>query len=172
MIMDTLAGLAFAFEPPLIDYMKEKPKKKNESIINRYMISEIAVTSIYSSFLCLFFLKSDFINSLFRTSANNAYIMSAFFGLFIFIDIFNSFSARTSRINIFSNIEKNKTFILIMAFITIVQIILIYFGGTMFRTKSLTFFEFLVMLILAITVIPVDSFRKFIYKKKYGTENV
>ena len=34
-----------------------------------------------------------------------------------------------------SNIEKNKTFILIMAFITIVQIILIYFGGTMFRTK-------------------------------------
>ena len=70
MIMDTLAGLAFAFEPPLIDYMKEKPKKKNESIINRYMISEIAVTSIYSSFLCLFFLKSDFINSLFRTSAN------------------------------------------------------------------------------------------------------
>ena len=172
MIMDTLAGLAFAFEPPLIDYMKEKPKKKNESIINRYMISEIAVTSIYSSFLCLFFLKSDFINSLFRTSANNAYIMSAFFGLFIFIDIFNSFSARTSRINIFSNIEKNKTFILIMAFITIVQIILIYFGGTMFRTKSLTLFEFLVMLILAITVIPVDSFRKFVYKKKYGTENV
>ena len=172
MIMDTLAGLAFAFEPPLIDYMKEKPKKKNESIINRYMISEIAVTSIYSSFLCLFFLKSDFINSLFRTSANNAYIMSAFFGLFIFIDIFNSFSARTSRINIFSNIEKNKTFILIMAFITIVQIILIYFGGTMFRTKSLTLFEFLVMLILAITVIPVDSFRKFIYKKKYGIENV
>ena len=54
----------------------------------------------------------------------------------------------------------------------IVQIILIYFGGTMFRTKSLTLFEFLVMLILAITVIPVDSFRKFIYKKKYGTENV
>ena len=141
MIMDTLAGLAFAFEPPLIDYMKEKPKKKNESIINRYMISEIAV-------------------------------MSAFFGLFIFIDIFNSFSARTSRINIFSNIEKNKTFILIMAFITIVQIILIYFGGTMFRTKSLTLFEFLVMLMLAITVIPVDSFRKFVYKKKYGTDNV
>ena len=69
-------------------------------------------------------------------------------------------------------IEKNKTFILIMAFITIVQIILIYFGGTMFRTKSLTLFEFLVMLILAITVIPIDSFRKFVYKKKYGTENV
>ena len=72
----------------------------------------------------------------------------------------------------FSNIEKNKTFILIMAFITIVQIILIYFGGTMFRTKSLTLFEFLIMLMLAITVIPIDSFRKFIYKKKYGTENV
>lgn len=172
MIMDTLAGLAFAFEPPLIDYMSEKPKKKNESIINRYMISEILITSIYSCALCLFFLKSDFINSLFRTNCDNAYIMSAFFGLFIFIDIFNSFSARTSRINILANIKENKAFIAIMSFITIVQILLIYFGGTMFRTKSLTLFEFLVMLILAFSVIFVDSIRKYFYKKKYGEENV
>ena len=35
MVMDTLAGLAFSFEPPLIEYMEEKPKKKNESIINK-----------------------------------------------------------------------------------------------------------------------------------------
>ena len=34
MVMDTLAGLAFAFEPPLIEYMYEYPKKKNELYIN------------------------------------------------------------------------------------------------------------------------------------------
>ena len=31
--MDTLAGLAFSFEVPLEEYMLEKPKKKDESII-------------------------------------------------------------------------------------------------------------------------------------------
>ena len=41
MIMDTLAGLAFSFEPPLIEYMNEKHKKKNEPILNKYMINEI-----------------------------------------------------------------------------------------------------------------------------------
>ncbi|NLC43507.1 MAG: calcium-translocating P-type ATPase, PMCA-type, partial [Clostridiales bacterium] len=36
-VMDTLAGLAFAGEPPLAEYMREKPKRRDETIINRYM---------------------------------------------------------------------------------------------------------------------------------------
>ena len=171
MVMDTLAGLAFAFEPPLLEYMNEKPKSKNESIINKYMISEILITGLYSAVLCFIFLKSSFISSLFR-NGNSAYLMSAFFGLFIFIDIFNSFNARTSRIKILSNIGKNKAFILIMLFITIVQILLIYFGGDLFRTKPLTFSEFIIMVLLAFTVIPIDNLRKLVYRKLYGTSNV
>ena len=61
MVMDTLAGLAFAFEPPLPEYMYEHPKRKNESIINKYMISEIAITGIYSALLCIYFLKSKLV---------------------------------------------------------------------------------------------------------------
>ncbi len=52
MIMDTLSGLAFSYEPALNDYMKEPPKKKSDHIINRYMISQILVTGIYSSIIC------------------------------------------------------------------------------------------------------------------------
>ena len=66
MVMDTLAGLAFAFEPPLLEYMNEKPKKKTESIINRYMISEILFTGIYSAILCIVFLKSPIILRFFK----------------------------------------------------------------------------------------------------------
>lgn len=171
MVMDTLAGLAFAFEPPLIEYMKEKPKKKNESIINKYMVSEILITGLYSSILCFIFLKSNFITHLFR-EGNSAYIMSAFFGLFIFIDIFNSFNARTNRVHILSDIKKNKAFIIIMTFVTIVQILLIYFGGDLFRTTPLNFKEFIIMILLAFTVIPIDSIRKLSFRKIYGNENV
>lgn len=172
MVMDTLAGLAFAYEPPLIEYMKESPKKRNESIINKYMISEIVFTGLYSALLCLLFLKSKFIGGLFRDSVDKVYLMTAFFGLFIFIDIFNSFNARTSRLDIFANILDNKVFIGIMLFITIVQVLLIYYGGSVFRTAGLTFKEFLIMNFLALTVIPIDWIRKLIYRKYNGYESV
>lgn len=166
MVMDTLAGLAFAFEPPLLEYMDEYPKKKDESIINDYMKNEIIITGIYSSILCLLFLKLPIISRIFRDSTNNEYLMSAFFGLFIFIGIFNSFNARTSRINIFANILKNKVFLSVIIFITIVQIILIYFGGNLFRTIGLNFKEFNLMMILAMTVIPFDWLRKYLLKRR------
>ncbi len=170
MVMDTFAGLAFAFEPPLLDYMKEYPKKKTESIINRYMISEILFTGLYSAILCILFLKSPIILKLFR--GNKSYLMTAFFGLFIFIDIFNSFNARTNRLNILSNISKNKVFIIIMTFIVVMQLFLIYKGGTLFRTTGLLFDELLLMILLAATVIPFDWIRKVIVRKKIKLEGV
>ena len=164
MVMDTLAALAFAFEPPLKEYMYEKPKKKDEKIMNSYMVSEILITGFYTTILCVLFLKVPFIKNLFLS---NESFMTAFFGLFIFAGLFNSFSAHTSRINILAHILKNKMFIVIMAFIVIVQIMLMYYGGEMFRTVPLTLKEFLIMILFAISVVPVDIIRK-IMCKKYG----
>ena len=166
MVMDTLAGLAFSFEPPLKEYMREIPKKKNEPILNKYMINQIFFTGIYSSIICILFLKLPFIKNLFRHDINDKYLYTAFFGLFIFIDIFNSFNARTNRINILSNILKNRVFMFIIFFIIIVQILLIYYGGHVFRTSGLTIYEFLIMLFFAATVIPFDWLRKLILKAK------
>lgn len=165
MVMDTLAGLAFSFEPPLLEYMKEKPKKKSEPIINRYMINQIMITGLYSSLLCILFLKLPIISNLFRYDIDNKYLYTAFFGLFIFIDIFNSFNARTHRLNVLTNILKNKIFIFIISFIVIVQIILIYYGGSVFRTSGLTFKEFEIMILFALTVVPFDWLRKIIIRK-------
>ena len=166
MVMDTFAGLAFSFEPALLEYMKEKPKNKNEKIINSYMKNQIFLDGIYSMLLCIWFLKSPFIYSLYRYDINNKYLMTAFFGLFIFIDIFNAFNSRTHRINTFSNLFKNKVFLIIFLFITIVQITLIYYGGEVFRTTGLTFYEFEIMILVAFSVIPFDILRKIILKKK------
>ena len=166
MVMDTFSGLAFSFEPALIEYMNEPPKKKAESIINSYMINQIILDGLYSMLICIFFLKSGFIRSIYRIDINDKYIMTAFFGLFIFIDIFNAFNSRTHRINTFSNLSKNKIFIIIFMFITIVQIILIYYGGELFRTNGLTIKEFIVMLIVSFSVIPFDIIRKILMKKK------
>ena len=164
MVMDTLAGLAFSYEPALKEYMEEKPKDKKEEIINSYMINEILITGIYSTLLCLLFLKSNWIHKFFRPDPNNIYLLTAFFGLFIFIAIFNSFNARTYRLNIFSNLLKNKVFIIITLFIIVVQLILIYYGGVVFRTTGLTAKELFITILISTTVIPIDFIRKIILK--------
>lgn len=168
MIMDTLSGLAFSYEPALNDYMKEPPKKKSDHIINRYMISQILVTGIYSSIICIFFMKSSIINNIYTPVSK----LTAFFGLLIFISIFNALSARTNRLNIIANIKKNKVFISIIGFITIVQIFIIYKGGDLFRTHGLNMKEFIIMFILSISVLPVDFIRKIIIKMLYGKSDV
>ena len=166
MVMDTLAGIAFSYEAPLLEYMEEPPKRRDEKILNSYMIHEIVFTSIYSFLLCIFFLKSPFIHSFFRSGRNDIYFMSAFFGLFIFMMIFNSFNARTSRLNIFANLLSNKVFLGVIIFIVIVQVILIYYGGDLFRTTSLSLKEIEIMLTCAFSVIPVEFFRKIYLKSK------
>ena len=167
MVMDTLAGIAFSFEPPLKEYMEEKPKSKNENIINRYMKDEILFTGAFSALMCVFFLKSPFIHSIFRDSADDRYLMTAFFGLFIFMGIFNSFNARTHRLNLLANLSKNKVFLVVILFILIVQVYLIYYGGDLFRAYGLNIAEFEIMLLLSLTVVPVDWLRK-IYLRKQG----
>ena len=166
MVMDTLAGIAFSYEAPLLEYMEEPPKKRDEKILNSYMIHEIVFTSIYSFLLCIFFLKSPFIHSFFRNGKNDIYFMSAFFGLFIFMMIFNSFNARTSRLNIFANLLSNKVFLGVIIFIVIVQVLLIYYGGDLFRTTSLSLKEIEIMLVCAFSVIPIEFFRKLYLKSK------
>ena len=165
MVMDTLAGIAFAYEAPIKDYMKEKPKRKDEPIMNHYMLNEIFVTGLFSTLICIFFSKSTFIHQLFRIDNNDKYVMTAFFGLFIFLAIFNSFNARTHRLNLLANIFKNKVFLCVIGLIVIVQLILIYCGGSIFRTTGLTFIEFQIMVILAFLVIPFDLLRKIVLKK-------
>lgn len=166
MVMDTLAGLAFSYEPALEEYMEERPKRRDEAIINKYMFHEILITGLYSSVLCIFFLKSEWVSGMFRYSMDNKYLMTAFFGMFIFISIFNSFNARTVRLNILGNIFKNKVFIAVILFIMVVQVGMIYYGGSLFRTAGLTLEEFLFMILLSLTVIPFDMARKVWLKKK------
>ncbi|MBP1924500.1 calcium-translocating P-type ATPase [Sedimentibacter acidaminivorans] len=172
MVMDTLAGLAFAGESPLPEYMEDKPKEKNEKIINKYMANQIFFTGLYTTILCILFLKLPHINHIFRYSSDNKYLMTGFFALFMFCSIFNSLNARTHRLNLLSHILRNKTFVIIMGLVSIIQIILLYFGGSVFRSYGLTTTELIVILSLSFTVIPFDLMRKSYLRLKYNKDEV
>ncbi len=164
MIMDTLGGLAFAGEPPLEDSMREPPKRRDEPILNGYMIHQILITGLLSVALCTLFLKLPLTRALFRYETDPLYFLTAFFVLFIFCGVFNSFNARTHRMNLFSHIGRNKPFIGIMLLVMLVQLALVYYGGMLFRTTPLTLPSLALAVALAFLVIPADLIRKRSFK--------
>ena len=164
MIMDTFSGIAFSYEVPLEEYMMEPPKSKDTPIINKYMYSEILWTGFYCAILCILFLKLPIVYYFIRD--NEKTLMTAYFAMFIFMGIFNAFNARTTRVNTFANLSKNKVFISIFTFIFITQIYIIYNGKDIFRTYGLELNELIFVFILALSVFPVDWLRKYILKKR------
>jgi magnesium-transporting ATPase (P-type) len=163
MVMDTLAGLAFGGEPALMEYMREPPKKRNESIVNRYMAREIILSGIYGVAMCLWFLKSQVTAALFP---GHARFMTAFFALFMFMGIFQSLNARTHRLNLFDHLAANKPFLGIMGLVAAVQTALIYFGGTLFRANGLTAWQLIFVLFAASTAMLARSFRVIWYEHR------
>ncbi len=172
MIMDSFAALAFSFEPPLKETMQEPPKKRDEPIMNHYMYSQVIFTGIYSAILCILFLKLPIFKTLIRPAKDNKYLMTAYFALFIFIGVCNAFNARTNRLNLLAHLKENIVFLITIIFICTVQVYLIYHGGDLFRTYGLTAFEFAIVLLLSLSVIPVDFLRKYYMKKKGYSVNV
>ncbi len=170
-IMDTLGGLAFAGEPALPSYMKERPKRRDEPILNRYMINQIILLGSFTVALCLVFLKSPFITSHFRASPDNIYLLTAFFALFIFSSVFNCFNSRTDRLRLLAGIAKNKAFCLIMSAVCIIQIVFVYLGGSVLRTAPLTPSELIFTMLISLCVFPAELLRKLIWRlrgKKEG----
>ena len=171
MIMDTLGGLAFAGEAPHPNSMKESPKRRDEPILNRYMVNQILLLGSFTVGLCLFFLFSPTVRALFRPDANHLYLLTAFFALFIFSSVFNCFNARTDRLNPISGLQKNRVFCVIMLLIAAIQIGFIYLGGTVLRTAPLTLRELLITLLLSLSVFPAELIRKVLWRlrgKKKG----
>lgn len=163
-IMDTLGGLAFAGEAPMEYYMLEKPKKRDEKILSREMLGQIVLTGAYTLLLCVLFLHIPFFKSLFRASENDLCFLTGFYALFVFSGIFNCFNTRSERLSFFSGISKNKPFLIILSFVSVIQILMIYFGGDVFRSVPLSFREVLNVILLASTVMPFDMLRRVIKK--------
>ena len=170
-IMDTLGGLAFAGEAPKPSYMTEKPKRRDEPILNGYMINQIVVCGIFTIGLYVFFLLSPYVTSMYRYSPNKIYLLTAFFALFIFTSVLHCFNCRTDRLKLFAGLSGNKAFILIILFVCTVQIAFIYLGGTVLRTAPLTLNELKITLLFSLAVLPLEFLRKIISRlsgKKRG----
>lgn len=162
--MDTLAAIAFGSEPALKEYMKDKPIPRKASIISKEMMIEVLISAAYITFICLGILFIAPIKNLFG-DVDNTYLRSALFATFMMAITFNGFNARTEHINVFENIGRNKNFLLVMLSIFILQFVFVTFGGEVLSVEALDVKSWLICIIFAFMVIPIDMIRKAIMHK-------
>jgi magnesium-transporting ATPase (P-type) len=172
LIMDTLGSLAFAGEAPTAASMREKPKAPDEAIMTPYMVRRIAWMVSYLLALCLWFVHSEGLREYFGFYEHPVHFLGAFFALFIFADIANSVSARTTHVNPVHRLAANRAFVAIFGFIIAAQLCMIYFGGSVFRTSPLGVSELLLIFALSASVLLWGMLVKIILGKRYRQNTV
>lgn len=160
LVMDGLGALALGSEPALKKYMLEKPKSRIQSIVSAKMMNQILFAGAWVAVLSFAFLKAPFFINMF---ANTEEHMTAYFSMFVLCAVFNGFNVRSNTINIFEHIKENMSFLKVMGVIVIVQAALTLVGGELFSCTPITVKNWLVIIAMAFTIIPVDMIRKVIF---------
>lgn len=161
-IMDSLNSLSFGGEPPKDEYMTEKPIKKGSGLFIRGAKKRIAISTV--AFIVLYgIITFSPIANMFATETE---AITARFALLCFMAVFNGFNIRTEHINLFNGIGKNKLFSAIAIGIFVMAFALCNFAENLIKVTALDFKHWIVVVILAFMVIPIDLIRKIIEKKR------
>ena len=161
LVMDGLGALALGAEPALKKYMSEKPKSRTQSLVNKNMMSQVLCAGAWLGVISFTFLKLPFFKEFFENEGQH---MTAYFSMFVFSAVANGFNVRSEGINIFDHIKENKGFIKVMLAIVLVQIILTFVGGEIFSCTPFGIKGWLIIIVMSLTMIPVDMLRKIIMK--------
>ena len=161
LVMDGLGALALGAEPALKKYMSEKPKSRTQSLVNKNMMSQVLCSGAWLGVISFAFLKLPFFKEFFENEGQH---LTAYFSMFVFSAVANGFNVRSEGINIFEHIKENKGFIKVMLTIVLVQIILTFVGGEIFSCTPFGIKGWLIIIVMSLTMIPVDMLRKIIMK--------
>lgn len=172
LVMDALGSLALGNEPALLEYLKEKPRRRDESLVSKPMMVQIGIMGAWLTVISLAYLKLPFFAEKFfgvdfsltgeelMQSKPYMQFMTGYFCLFILSAVANGFNVRNDGFNIFQRIKENPGFLRIMGIIVVVQIAITLIGGKFFSCTPFGLKGWGIVVLLALTMIPVDMLRK------------
>ena len=138
-IMDTFAAMAMASLPPNPEVMRDKPRPRNEFIITPAMARTL--------FTCGGVMVVVLLGMLFYWSFGSGEMtvreLTLFFSTFVFMQLWNMFNAKgfETRHPVFKDWHGCREFFLILLAIAVGQVLIVEFGGAVFRTVPLSWGE-------------------------------
>ena len=183
LVMDGLGAIMLGNEPALKKYMDEKPRRRDESIVSKKMMAQIVTMGAWLTIISFVFLKLPFFADLFGgwaadeagnvlVGVPNAKHLTGYFVLFIVSALFNGFNVRDDGFAIFKGLNENTGFLKVFFTIILVQAVIVNAGlipfavftwiGNMFSCVPFGIQGWGAVILLAVTMIPVDLIRKVV----------
>ncbi len=162
LIMDTFAALALASIPPSEDVMNEKPRRSTDFIISKAMRYNIfGVGTVF--LIVLMGMIYYFTNA---ESGMTVHRLTIFFTFFVMLQFWNLFNARVFGTNdsAFKGLTKSYGMEFIVIAILGGQILIVQFGGAVFRTEPLDWQTWLVIIGASSLVLWVGELIRFVQR--------
>ncbi|QGI83644.1 unnamed protein product [Fusarium fujikuroi] len=178
LIMDTMAALALATDPPTDSILDRPPQPKSAPLITLNMWKMIIGQSIFQVVvvLVLYFAGDSILGYNTSIAAEKLQLDTIIFNMFVWMQIFNELNCRRldNKFNVFVGIHRNLFFILINAIMIGLQIGIIFIGGRVFDidTDGLNGVQWAISILIAafslpwgvlVRIFPDEWFAKVVY---------
>ena len=180
LIMDTFAAMALASLPPSMDVMKDKPRRREDFIVTRPMWQGIIGLGVFFTALLIglniVFQHCSFgavgaeslLNFQWDSTASEmtTYESGVFFSLFVMLQFWNMFNAKAYATgkSALNGLLGNTTFLLVAALIIVGQILIVSFGGEMFRVSALGAMDWLIIIAVTSPIFLVGELKRLLSK--------
>ena len=164
LIMDSIGALALATKGPIESLLDRPPYGESGALISRLMYRNILTHALWQVAICLLVLFGHEKFFHLDTSRDERAMSTFLFNTFVFCQIFNLLNARVTdmRQSFFEGLFSNGFFWALFIFITVVQCLLVEYGGTVMGTCGLGWEQWLWSVGLALTELLCGSILRLI----------
>ncbi|KAI8376542.1 PMCA-type calcium-translocating P-type ATPase [Radiomyces spectabilis] len=153
LIMDTLAALALATDPPTEELLYRAPEPRSAPLITFKMWKMIIGQAIFQVVVTLVLLYSDVLHY----DSESVVLQTIVFNTFVFCQLFNEINCRRidSKLNIFHNILANRFFIFIFILCVTLQCLIVNFGGAAFQVTPVGGPQWAIAIVVGLLSLPI-----------------
>jgi Ca2+-transporting ATPase len=152
-IMDTFASIALCSEPPRPGLMQLPPKKRDENILTRHMLNTILTTAIFFIVVMMVLLVGMENSHWFagNSPTSDAFPeltvrqVSIFFTVYVLFQVWNEINCRSlvPDVSGLQGVFRNPIFLAILGTTVVGQVLIVTFGGDVFKVEPLDVLDWL-----------------------------
>lgn len=163
LIMDTMAALALATEPPTDALLERAPKARETPLVSRRMWINILGQAMYQIIVQLWLLNGG--HEWFGVEAHTTKHLTIIFNVFVLMQVTNEFNARIlgMELNVFRGLADAHMFMAIIVITSVVQVLGVTYFGSFMKTVPLNVEEWKKCALLSLAPLPIGVLLRSIH---------